>query len=137
MILSQGRTLGCRWRSSSGDKSRYAEDAGVATLEVEGVERAHILRMLEANWMLSGPRAAAAKLGMKRTTLQSLMKRLGIAKPALGAARWRLAISPDVLGSTRRASCGASGEGCVAEASAVVPRCQVPVPTRRHAGAPL
>jgi transcriptional regulator with GAF, ATPase, and Fis domain len=30
--------------------------------------------------VLAGPRGAA-RLGMKRTTLQSLMKRLGIAKP--------------------------------------------------------
>jgi formate hydrogenlyase transcriptional activator len=46
-------------------------------------ERADILRALEqANWVLAGPRGAATRLGMKRTTLQSLMKRLGIAKPA-------------------------------------------------------
>ena len=32
--------------------------------------------MLEqANWVLAGPRGAAARLGMKRTTLQSLMTR--------------------------------------------------------------
>jgi formate hydrogenlyase transcriptional activator len=42
-----------------------------------------VLRALEqANWVLGGPRGAAARLGMKRTTLQSLMRRLGIAKPA-------------------------------------------------------
>jgi hypothetical protein len=45
-------------------------------------ERAAVLRALEeANWVLAGPRGGAARLGMKRTTLQSLMRRLGIAKP--------------------------------------------------------
>src|SRR5438552_3790962 len=50
---------------------------GESTSTLEGVERAHITRVLEEmNWMLGGPRGAAARLGMKRTTLQSLMKRL-------------------------------------------------------------
>ncbi|HET8923395.1 MAG TPA: sigma 54-interacting transcriptional regulator [Candidatus Acidoferrum sp.] len=35
-----------------------------------------------ANWKLGGPRGAAARLGMKRTTLFHKMKRLGIARPA-------------------------------------------------------
>jgi formate hydrogenlyase transcriptional activator len=51
-------------------------------LESEGVERKRLLRALdEANWVLGGPRGAAARLGMKRTTLQSRMQRLGIRKP--------------------------------------------------------
>jgi formate hydrogenlyase transcriptional activator len=45
-------------------------------------EREHILRILgETDWVLGGPRGAAARLGMKRTTLQSKMKKLGIARP--------------------------------------------------------
>jgi formate hydrogenlyase transcriptional activator len=35
-----------------------------------------------ANWKLSGPRGAAARLGVKRTTLHYKMKRLGIAPPS-------------------------------------------------------
>jgi formate hydrogenlyase transcriptional activator len=35
-----------------------------------------------ANWMLGGPRGAAARLGLKRTTLFYMMKRLGITRPA-------------------------------------------------------
>jgi formate hydrogenlyase transcriptional activator len=35
-----------------------------------------------ANWKLGGPRGAAARLGLKRTTLYYKMKRLGIARPA-------------------------------------------------------
>ncbi len=35
-----------------------------------------------ANWKLGGPRGAAARLGLKRTTLFAKMKRLGITPPA-------------------------------------------------------
>jgi formate hydrogenlyase transcriptional activator len=45
-------------------------------------EREHILKMLrETKWVIGGPLGAAARLGMKRTTLQSRMKNLGIARP--------------------------------------------------------
>jgi len=45
-------------------------------------EREHILRILEeTNWRISGPAGAAARLGMKRTTLQSRMQKLGIRRP--------------------------------------------------------
>jgi formate hydrogenlyase transcriptional activator len=51
------------------------------TLTLRAAERDHILRALEAtNWVLAGPRGAAARLGMKRTTLQSKMRRLGVIK---------------------------------------------------------
>jgi formate hydrogenlyase transcriptional activator len=80
MILSQGRTLEVPLAELTRRRARAGTEDGGSTLQ--GVERAHILRVLEeTNWMLSGPRGAAAKLGMKRTTLQSLIKRLGITKP--------------------------------------------------------
>src|SRR5262249_43282604 len=45
-------------------------------------EREHILRTLrETDWVRGGPKGAATRLGMKRTTLQSKMKKLGIARP--------------------------------------------------------
>jgi len=45
-------------------------------------ERALILRMLEAaGWVIGGATGAAAKLGLKRTTLIAKMKKLGIARP--------------------------------------------------------
>jgi formate hydrogenlyase transcriptional activator len=46
-------------------------------------ERALILRTLEtAGWIIGGATGAAAKLGVKRTTLIAKMKKLGIARPA-------------------------------------------------------
>jgi formate hydrogenlyase transcriptional activator len=43
------------------------------------VERDHILQVLnETGWVLGGPAGAAQHLGLKRTTLISKMKRLGI-----------------------------------------------------------
>ena len=47
------------------------------------VDRALILQALEAaSWMIGGPEGAAAKLGLKRTTLFYKMKRLGISRPS-------------------------------------------------------
>jgi formate hydrogenlyase transcriptional activator len=45
-------------------------------------DREHILRALEeSDWVLGGPEGAAARLGMKRTTLQSRMQKLRIVRP--------------------------------------------------------
>jgi formate hydrogenlyase transcriptional activator len=50
-------------------------------LTLEDAERDHIRRVLEqANGVVGGPNGAAARLGMKRTTLQSKMKKLGIGR---------------------------------------------------------
>jgi formate hydrogenlyase transcriptional activator len=57
-----------------------SQGQGMATLEA--AERQHILRALETtNWVLGGPQGAATRLGMKRTTLQSRMRKLGISRP--------------------------------------------------------
>jgi formate hydrogenlyase transcriptional activator len=49
---------------------------------LEDAEREHILKALrEAKWTIGGSTGAAAKLGMKRTTLQSKMQKLGIVRP--------------------------------------------------------
>src|SRR5262245_9937320 len=49
---------------------------------LEDAEREHILNALrEAKWTIGGSAGAAAKLGMKRTTLQSKMQKLGIVRP--------------------------------------------------------
>src|SRR5262249_13394117 len=46
-------------------------------------QRTLILQVLQATgWVIGGPGGAAAKLGLKRTTLTSKMKKLGISRPA-------------------------------------------------------
>jgi formate hydrogenlyase transcriptional activator len=49
---------------------------------LEESDRALIVETLEqAAWIVGGPRGAAAKLGLKRTTLLAKMRRLGILRP--------------------------------------------------------
>jgi formate hydrogenlyase transcriptional activator len=50
------------------------------TLE-DKVRREILVVCQHAKWKLSGPRGAAARLGLKRTTLFYMMKRLGIRRP--------------------------------------------------------
>jgi formate hydrogenlyase transcriptional activator len=53
-----------------------------SSLTLEDSDRALILETLEqAGWIVGGPRGAAAKLGLKRTTLLAKMRRLGISRP--------------------------------------------------------
>jgi formate hydrogenlyase transcriptional activator len=48
---------------------------------LEATEREAIIRALrDSHWVLAGPRGAAARLGLKRTTLQSRMRKLGISR---------------------------------------------------------
>jgi transcriptional regulator of acetoin/glycerol metabolism len=49
---------------------------------LKDVDRALILDTLDASgWMVGGPRGAADRLGLKRTTLIAKMKKLGISRP--------------------------------------------------------
>ena len=49
---------------------------------LEQLERARILEALDlTKWRVSGPKGAAVRLGLKPTTLESRMKRLGIVRP--------------------------------------------------------
>jgi len=49
---------------------------------LEEAERQHILRALrQTEWRIAGPKGAANILGMKRTTLQARMRKLGIRRP--------------------------------------------------------
>jgi formate hydrogenlyase transcriptional activator len=53
-----------------------------APITLEDAEREHILRALaDTNWVIGGPRGAAARLGVKRTSLVSMMRRLHIVRP--------------------------------------------------------
>jgi len=61
-------------------RSVAAKDSSPRRLTtLEEAQRQHIRRALEeGNWVIGGPSGAAARLGMKRSTLQSKMARLGI-----------------------------------------------------------
>lgn len=77
VILSQGTEL----YVPLAELKPAAKPESHALTTLEAAEREHILRALEAaNWVIGGPNGAAAKLGMKRTTLQSKMQKLGIAR---------------------------------------------------------
>ena len=66
-----------------------AVSPAVATLKDS--ERAMILHTLESTaWVIGGPNGAAAKLGLKRTTLICKMQKLGISRPVLQS-------SPDLM----------------------------------------
>jgi formate hydrogenlyase transcriptional activator len=55
---------------------------GPATKTLEEVEREHIMQVLEfTNWVIGGLNGAAARLGLKRTTLHCRMEKLGIRRP--------------------------------------------------------
>jgi formate hydrogenlyase transcriptional activator len=57
------------------------ESPGANQESLENSEKEHILRVLrETGGMISGPTGAAQRLGIKRTTLQSRMLRLGITR---------------------------------------------------------
>jgi formate hydrogenlyase transcriptional activator len=63
-------------------EQRITVSRGVTTLRDS--ERTLILQTLEAvGWVIGGPKGAAAKLGLKRTTLINKMQKLGIYRPAL------------------------------------------------------
>ncbi|MFB3829364.1 MAG: sigma 54-interacting transcriptional regulator [Bryobacteraceae bacterium] len=79
VILSPGPAL-CVSFSEFETAPPHLPRRGVATMR--DAEREHILRALrESGGQVGGPRGAAARLGMKRTTLQSRMRKLGI-RPA-------------------------------------------------------
>src|SRR5579863_1226490 len=48
---------------------------------LEEIERKHILDVLsQTNWVVAGPNGAASRLGMKRSTLQLRMRKLGLSR---------------------------------------------------------
>jgi formate hydrogenlyase transcriptional activator len=80
VILSQGSTLDVPLGELEPFTRFTRREADVSTLK--DLEREHILRALnESNWVVAGRSGAAAKLGMKRTSLQYKMQKLGIIRP--------------------------------------------------------
>jgi len=78
--LKVAPSAGSAERSFEASATTAVHAAEVATLEE--AERQHILRALrQTHWRVAGPRGAATLLGMKRTTLQARMRKLGIRRP--------------------------------------------------------
>jgi formate hydrogenlyase transcriptional activator len=66
-------------------------------------ERTLILRTLETvGWIIGGPKGAAAKLGLKRTTLIHKMQKLGISRPGLQSNENVMGPAPQGPGSFER-----------------------------------
>jgi len=79
VILTQGPHLDLSgWLPTSG-----AGPGGRGIRTLEELEREHILAVLgETGWQVSGARGAATLLGIKPTTLEARMKKLGIRRPS-------------------------------------------------------
>jgi len=79
--FSPSKPLDSTARNAPESDSDRAFDTGTEGDRLEAVERDHILHVLqETRWIVSGPTGAAARLGMKRTTLQARMRKLGISR---------------------------------------------------------
>ena len=92
VILSNGATLdvpvdalnGRRTAAPEATFSGATERALVADHTLAEADRRHIIAALErTNWVIAGPGGAAARLGIKRSTLQFRMRKLGIVRPAM------------------------------------------------------
>jgi formate hydrogenlyase transcriptional activator len=66
------------------DRDAASPHAPVPIRTLADAERFHITRTLhDTNWVVGGPRGAAAQLGLPRTTLIARMQRLGITAPQI------------------------------------------------------
>jgi formate hydrogenlyase transcriptional activator len=90
VILSTGTTLRAPVDDLASSAPRSEPTAVVndtMKAHLESEERRRILEALEASrWIVAGPNGAAARLGLKRSTLQSRMQKLGIRVSRAGTA---------------------------------------------------
>jgi len=77
VILSTGAVL----RPPLAELKRCAEVESTEAITLEEAEREHIHKTLEqTRWVVAGPNGAAARLGIKRSTLYFRMQKLGISR---------------------------------------------------------
>lgn len=77
VILSPGRRLCAPLK----DLKPTTISVGGFPVTLEDAERAHIWKTLEqTKWVIGGPRGAAIRLGVKRSTLYFRMRKLGICR---------------------------------------------------------
>ena len=78
MIIAQGDVL----HAEVPQQARTSTATVPEALTLDDVQRRHILAVLEkTGWRISGPRGAAALLGVKPTTLEHRIGKLGISRP--------------------------------------------------------
>lgn len=79
VILTQGSVLVSPLAEVESVNAGKKKEENRVDDTLEGAEREHILRALrESHGKIGGLKGAAMRLGLKRTTLQSKMKNLGI-----------------------------------------------------------
>jgi formate hydrogenlyase transcriptional activator len=84
VILSNCGVLPNPLLSEGVQRGAISPAATVPATTLRDHERTLILRTLESvGWVIGGPKGAAAKLGLKRTTLIHKMHKLGITRPVL------------------------------------------------------
>jgi formate hydrogenlyase transcriptional activator len=82
VILSSGSVLQPPLSSLNAADTTESQEA----VTLEEAERDHIRKILEqTRWVVSGPNGAAARLGIKRSTLYFRMQKLGISRPNRGS----------------------------------------------------
>jgi transcriptional regulator with GAF, ATPase, and Fis domain len=75
VILTRGNAL----RAPLAELAIPEESSSSVDASLQATEREHILRVLrETKGLIGGPGGAAEKLGLKRTTLNSKLRKLGI-----------------------------------------------------------
>jgi formate hydrogenlyase transcriptional activator len=83
VILSSGPVLKIPLADLQPTSPRSAAGSSAASGQMRNAERELILRALrESDGVIGGPQGAATSLGLKRTTLQSKMRKLGITRPS-------------------------------------------------------
>ena len=81
VILSPGQSLQIPL-SERPRAAAQADEPSPAAFTLADAEKEHILGVLrETAWVVSGPKGAASRLGLRRSTLQWKMKKLGIFRP--------------------------------------------------------
>jgi len=84
-VIERAVILSAKGRFDLGDIAAPAPEAAAVPQgrSLEEIERRHIVAVLEeTRWRISGVRGAARILGLKRTTLEARMKKLGIQRPS-------------------------------------------------------
>lgn len=82
VILTSGRQLQAPVAELERFGRKRASKSAFSGKTLEEIERESILQTLEeSNWVIGGPHGAAAKLGIKRTTLTSRIEKLGLSRP--------------------------------------------------------